>query len=484
MVLLLFGLFTFAQTLTVTKEFTLVPNSSVLAMYKNQFGKWEMPDLDDTFPYAVIRVALDGEAKDVSMAKKKLGLYLGTQRMVVDVYTDNVNEILFLIPSGAGHVQLQCGDGCTPYTIIDLPRLRSNMVYSGRVHFVPVEEVVETYAGAKVYPFTLRVEPINAKVEIIANGMKQEWMLQNGMATLNLIEGLYKYRISASNYSAQEGSFLVNAEHKDTTIILVPKYGLLSIVHNNTNLSGLSVNIQKETSTEARSYDLPLHELKCTPASYKLSIKKPGYKLWTQNVTIAEGEHEKIAPLLIPKQSQKASSSSFTTSNRNKTYLMLEGGFALNPSWSIGLMCGQTYCKQSKVGAGWYVKARTNFQSRKDDIGLIADEGGEVDGELMYYTGNRKNSMWMFNAGLLMNFLQAKHSNNALGMYVGVGAGSYTSLWELTNGQWLEYGHRSAHGVSCGVGLIGSIKGFTLSAGVNTIGFKYLETEIGLGWMF
>lgn len=135
----------FAQTLTVTKDFAAVPNSSVLALYKNQFGKWEKPDLDDTFPYAVIRVALEGDAKDVNTAKKKLGLYLGTQRMVVDVNIDEDNVMLFLVSSGAGHVELRCGDGCTPQTIIDLARLRSNTVYSGKVHFVPVEgtEVVE-----------------------------------------------------------------------------------------------------------------------------------------------------------------------------------------------------------------------------------------------------------------------------------------------------------------------------------------------------
>lgn len=134
-----------AQTMTVTKDFALVPNSSVLAMYKNYFGKHEKPYLDDTFPYAVVRVALEGDAKEVSAAKKKLAIYLGTQRAVVDMCTDRVNEILFLIPSSAGHVELLCGDGCAKQVIIDKARLESNMVYSGTVHYVPVDgtEVVE-----------------------------------------------------------------------------------------------------------------------------------------------------------------------------------------------------------------------------------------------------------------------------------------------------------------------------------------------------
>lgn len=130
----------FAQTLTVTKDFAAVPNSSVMAMYKNQFGKWEKPDLDDTFPYAVIRIALEGNAREVREAKKKLGLYLGTQRMVMDMNVDEDNVMLFLVPSGAGHIELLCGDGCARQVIIDKARLESDMVYSGTVYFVPAED--------------------------------------------------------------------------------------------------------------------------------------------------------------------------------------------------------------------------------------------------------------------------------------------------------------------------------------------------------
>ena len=39
-VLLSMALSLWAQSLTVTQDVKLVPNSSVLALYKNQFGKW------------------------------------------------------------------------------------------------------------------------------------------------------------------------------------------------------------------------------------------------------------------------------------------------------------------------------------------------------------------------------------------------------------------------------------------------------------
>lgn len=49
-----------AQSLVITKNFAAVPYSVVSAQYKNEFGKWEKPLLDDTFPYALIRVGLEG----------------------------------------------------------------------------------------------------------------------------------------------------------------------------------------------------------------------------------------------------------------------------------------------------------------------------------------------------------------------------------------------------------------------------------------
>lgn len=54
-------------------------------------------------------------------------------------YLDFENEILFLVPSSSGHVELSCGDGCVRQTILELPRLQSNAVYVGKVHYTPME---------------------------------------------------------------------------------------------------------------------------------------------------------------------------------------------------------------------------------------------------------------------------------------------------------------------------------------------------------
>ena len=54
-----------AQTITLTKEFQTMPNVKALDVYRNQFGKWEIVGADDPFPYVVIRIGLDGNSKDI-----------------------------------------------------------------------------------------------------------------------------------------------------------------------------------------------------------------------------------------------------------------------------------------------------------------------------------------------------------------------------------------------------------------------------------
>ena len=66
-----------AQSITLTKEFQTMPNIKALDVYRNQFGKWEKPGADEPFPYAVIRVGLDGTPEEIKEAKKRLSFHLG-----------------------------------------------------------------------------------------------------------------------------------------------------------------------------------------------------------------------------------------------------------------------------------------------------------------------------------------------------------------------------------------------------------------------
>ena len=61
-----------AQSITLTKEFHTMPNVKALDVYRNQFGEFERVGADEPFPYAVIRVGLDGTPEEIKEAKQRL----------------------------------------------------------------------------------------------------------------------------------------------------------------------------------------------------------------------------------------------------------------------------------------------------------------------------------------------------------------------------------------------------------------------------
>ena len=479
----------FGQSLTITKDFAQVPMASVLAMYKNQFGKWEKPDLDITFPYAVVRMHLDGNVREVTVAKQRLTLYMGTQTAVLDRYTENSNEILFLIPARRPTVYVDCGDGCERVLLVENQHLQPNGVYDCTVMYKPEEDrptsdTVYMERGPAFHAFKLQVTPANAQVIVVANGVKQEWMLENGEANLNIMSGQYRYTVSAPEHFTQEGTLTVDAEHSDTTINLISRYGSLSVTHEDTTLT---VDVQRGAST-IRTYPLPLKDLRCNPGRYILSVRKSRHFPWTETLEIKAGDKIVLTPVLEPKKKEKTPALATTIADiphgnkgndkprTTNTLLLAEVGLAKNPEWGVGLMFGQMY-----NGVGWYLKGRSNFTFQKVGDAAI-DNYAEVPD-----CNSDKSSEWLFDAGVVFDFLgkkakKSKHSH--FGMYVGAGYGARTRYLETFDYGWQKYLPNSYSGMSVDAGVIGSIHGFTLSAGVNTIGFKYMEIELGIGWTF
>lgn len=114
--------------LVVTTPFDLTPMSSVLVSYKNIFGKYEMPDKDETFPYVVIRVTLTGDSKLVRLAKQSLSLDLG-QSYITEQTVPIEDKILFLVPIGVKSIYLTDGNG--QRQLIYSGRLIPNTIYDG-----------------------------------------------------------------------------------------------------------------------------------------------------------------------------------------------------------------------------------------------------------------------------------------------------------------------------------------------------------------
>ena len=456
-----------AQSVTITREMQQVQMASVLAMYKNEFGSFEKPDMSDTFPFAVIRMHLEGNAHDVKAAKERLTLYMGQQTGVEARVTTYSNQILFLVRSRRPMIFIDCGDGCEQVLLSNMQKLKSNCLYDCTVRF-RVEKESDSSNELSEYDFLLEVTPTDAIVEVVVNGEKQVWALDSGRVEKTLQEGSYFYSIVAEDYATQEGTFNVSSTETFRKIDLRPAFGYLTI--NGTEEDMASITHQ-ETRNVIAIESLPISDLQCDTGVYVLEIDRDKY-YYRDTITISSGEQLTVSPIGFQKKKP-----------RINTFVVAEAGYAFAPQWGFGGMVGQMY-----NGLGWYVKGRSNFQfDHHATNGLVCEQGGLINGELPFYSGRTAAKEWLVNAGFVVDFLgkhRMQYKNNMIGLYVGAGYGMRELLWEKSNGDWVKYNPTSASGVSAGAGVIGSVAGVTLTAGVNTIQFKYLEIEFGIGYTF
>lgn len=472
---------TLAQSVTIIREMKEVPMASVLAMYKNEFGSFEKLALSDTFPFALIRMHLEGNAHYVRAAKERLTLYMGQQTGIEARVTTYSNQILFLVPARRPMIFIDCGDGCEQVMLSNMQKLKSNCLYDCTVRFRTersADATVDTVfvnEGPKIHELRLQVEPADAKVDVIAHGERKDWILTDGIADLQLTEGEYRYTISAENYHTAQGVIQVPTEEKIVYIPLRPTFGWMTISNDSIDLQEVSAVIAYQGKIETVA--LPMEKTVYNPGDYTISIEREKHHPYQETVTVEENRLTTVHPVLVPK------------AYKRNTFLLAEAGFATNPSWGVGLMVGQVYGEVTKgCGAGWYVQGRSNFQATKAKTDLLIDVDGAIAGERPCYTGEQRTNEFLLNAGLVLNFLNKQKPNrnkrSMFGIYAGLGYGQYARSWEISDGRWFEYAPSKAKGMSFGGGLIGSIKGFTINAGINTIQAKYVEVEAGLGWTF
>ena len=476
-----------AQSVTIVKEMQKNPYANVLVMYKNDFGSFEKPDMSITFPYALIRMQLEGNAHEVKAAKERLTLDMGQLTGVEARVTTYSNQILFLLRAPRHPmIYIDGGDGCDQVLLSNMQQLEPNCLYDCTVRFRTersIDATIDTVfvnAESQIHELRLQVEPADAKVEVVMlNGIKQECSVVDGVAELKLEEGEYRYTISAEHYYPQEGVLSVPTISTDIVFSLSPKVGWLSVTSDSTDLTDWKVTVEhllppengkRHTALEkmrnTTTYPLPLQQLVCDTGTYQLTIQKKKYFDYIRTLTIREGDDIILSPKIRP--------------HIVNTILMAHVGVALNPEWGVGLMVAQMY-----DGVGWYVKGRSNFHIPKQD------ENGTIYFEM---TNETTSLEWIVDAGLMIDFFmnkEKKYRNNFLGIYFGAGYGSRERYWLNQNTKlWVKYPSNSHTGVNTNIGLIGSIRGLTLMAGINAIGFvktkgiEYMEIEMGIGYSF
>ena len=170
------------------------------------------------------------------------------------------------------------------------------------------------------------------------------------------------------------------------------------------------------------------------------------------------------------------------------TYILGQYAYAFTPQRSCGFVFGQNY-----YCLGWFVDMRSNwnfahFGGPKDgNMYPKADESGAVpseDWEYPFYSGKTESTLFTAHAGFSWLFGPDENRFNTVGFYIGLGYGVRRVALETTDGTWVEYSPTTYNGFSGNIGIIGSVFGLTLRAGVNTINFKYMEIEGAIGWMF
>ena len=261
----------------------------------------------------------------------------------------------------------------------------------------------------------------------------------------------FSFKPLTNNFLAQKEPRYDNQENL-CAIVLVSASDIQSYTFENSMIKGDIIF----SSGEARIY-------MAQGAKY-LTVKsnKSGMHKYTFPAPLVKGTVYELDIKLILPEDQK-----------RKTIVMAEGGF--HPSQtSFGVMAGIV----AKHGA--YVRFRSDFGSTSTD--LECDDTGELTsggtGTPYYIEGNSAKSKLSITGGYLYRFMKPLYG------YVGAGYGQRTLAWETVENEWVKNIDHSASGIAAEIGLIGNFKGFALSLGVQTIGFKYMELGAGVGFFF
>ncbi len=473
------------QSLEVIKPFEKLQYASVLAMYSKYFQNFENPDVDDKFAYAVIRIKLEGNETQVLAAKEKLSLYLGQHYQPESKIDEVENELIFLVPSSAGTVVLTCGEGCQKQQILSLNRLESDAVYDGAVCYNPVEDhVMPSTKSAQTIQGTI----LNATTGEPLNGAS---VVEVGTSKVTITDSNGKFMLAAS-----EGTMLeVTCKDFETKIVSAANNMQIRLnplqtsdANSTQTIKGTVLNATTgEPLNGASVAEVGTSKVTITDSNGKfmLAAKKGtmievSYKDFETKLVYATNNLQiRLNPLRKSKSNSKK-----TLIN---TYLMGYAGMSMNLRWGIGLTFGQLY-----DGLGWYIKGRSNFIFPEAIQGITCNQQGVIrNGDehvIPFYTDQTANSECVANVGFAMDFLRNvkwRNENNMFGMYVGLGYGHSRLYWQLDGTKdWIMCAPGSITGISVDAGLIASMGGFTLSAGVNTINFHYLEFEVGVGWTF
>lgn len=167
-------------------------------------------------------------------------------------------------------------------------------------------------------------------------------------------------------------------------------------------------------------------------------------------------------PKVVQPSPQKTVGSAF--------FVMANAAYSFAPQASFGLTVG------SVKKLGWYASLGSNFKFVKAEY--ECDYEGNISGmsSEYSYSGQKSTSRFGATAGMVFRIYDPLYA------YAGGGYGFRNVFWQLENGSWAKCTDDSYQGIALDAGLMLHFKGFGFSLGVQTIGVKYLEAKIGIGY--
>lgn len=151
-------------------------------------------------------------------------------------------------------------------------------------------------------------------------------------------------------------------------------------------------------------------------------------------------------------------------------FVMANAAYSVAPQTSFGLTVG------SAKKLGWYVNLTSNFSFKI--TGYECDASGTISDVTFEYSylGEKATSRFGATAGMVFRIYDPLYA------YAGVGYGFRNVFWQLEDGNWVKCTDDSYKGVALDAGLMLHFGGFGFSLGVQSIGVKYLEAKIGVGY--
>lgn len=370
--------------------------------------------------------------------------------LVRKIIKEESGELWLYLPRGSRRISVLHKD-YDPYRNYLYPdQIEGGVTYEMKIKGYQNNEDV---SASNSQTIVLQIAPADAKLFI--DDIDETLDVRNGLYTATKQKGNHTYRVECDRYDTATGEIILGDAQVSRSINLRPKFGYINLISFPEEGANIFINDKESGITPYKSGKLDV-------GTYRIRMEKKNFFPKDTAVVVEPGSTVEVH--LTMKSSLIS----------RKTLIM--GDCAYNPSQlSYGVMIGMV--KKN----GGYLKAHSDFQFGSTDLSCndtgALTEGGS--GTPFYKEGITSKSYYYFTAGYMRRIVKPLY------LYAGTGYGSRVFSWETADGLKVKNTEHSFQGVAAEVGAITHLgKMFALSAGYQTIGFKYHEASIGVGVLF